>query len=482
MSRTAFVSGTLLTVMLGCSTPGVTPAGGGQAGGGGDNGSGGRGAGAGSGGTTQRDAGFGFMVTDAGTASPPSSTPETCATTAVAAMPVALDVFLVVDTSGSMNERFAGQSKWQMVRTALESFLGDRGSNGLGAGLQFFPRLRSCMVATDCGAGGGFFPPECVHPGRCVAPNVPLEDAEDCATQDDCFAGGGTCRPIGVCPSTGAVCQPVGQACAGGAASEVCTAIPAHCEDPLGLGDQAVCEARSYERPSIEIAGLPPNATPIKAALSRAFPAGGTPMAAALGGAYVYLRMYLTAHADRKAVVVLVTDGEPMGCSGAQDVAGPARMALAGSPSVSTYAIGVFGPEDTRGPGVLERLAMAGGSGKPIVLQPGANLGQSLLAALNQIRSAALPCAFAIPQMPTGAIDFGRVNFHLEGSGGAEDLPYVGSAAGCGTTAGWHYDVDPKTGATPTQVILCPAACQRVKADASAKVSLTFGCQTKVIQ
>jgi hypothetical protein len=41
---------------------------------------------------------------------------------------------------------------------------------------------------------------------------------------------------------------------------------------------------------------------------------------------------------------------------------------------VSTYAIGVFTADAVQGPAVLARLAMAGGTGTPIVLQPGANL------------------------------------------------------------------------------------------------------------
>jgi hypothetical protein len=46
---------------------------------------------------------------------------------------------------------------------------------------------------------------------------------------------------------------------------------------------------------------------------------------------------------------------------------------------------------------------------------------------------------------------------------------------------GWYYNVDPKAG-TATQVVLCPAACAKVKSGGHVKVSLTFGCQTKVIQ
>jgi hypothetical protein len=85
--------------------------------------------------------------------------------------------------------------------------------------------------------------------------------------------------------------------------------------------------------------------------------------------------------------------------------------------------------------------------------------------------------------MGTEAIDYGRVNFHYQGTGVDENVPYVESASACDPVKGrWYYDVDPKGGAMPTQVVLCPAACTKVKSDPAAKVSLTFGCKSEVIR
>src|SRR5687768_10741075 len=51
-----------------------------------------------------------------------------------------LDVFLMLDASGSMAANTeTGVSKWQAVREALETFFVDPESSGIGATLAFFP-------------------------------------------------------------------------------------------------------------------------------------------------------------------------------------------------------------------------------------------------------------------------------------------------------------------------------------------------------
>jgi hypothetical protein len=477
MSRAArsFMA-SLFASALACHNPEVTAIGGSNAG------SGGRGEtkDGGGGGT-----GFGVNWSDAGaptggtSVTPPIEGVQTCATSSAVAKAIPLDLLLLVDTSGSMAEAFAGQTKWQMVRAALLSFVGDPGSAALGAGLEFFPRLRPCTSAGACGMTHNRAL-VCLNPSKCVTPGESLEDASDCYSQDQCATG--TCTHVGVCMSTGAKCQPVGHPCAGSMVSEQCTAIPAFCDDDL-YNDPAICDPQSYLKPDVEIALLPPNAPPIGSALARAFPEGSTPMKSAVSGALAHLHDYEVAHPGRKGVLVLATDGQPQSCDDT-DVETPVAAALAATPSISTYAIGVFTAADMQaGSQVLASVARAGSTGQPIVLQPGANLTQAFLAALNQIRGAALPCAFAIPTMSTGAIDFGKVNFHYQGAGGDLDLPYVEDAGACDAVkGGWYYDVDPKNGGTPTQVILCPVSCDQVKKDPGAKVSLTFGCQTKVIK
>ena len=56
---------------------------------------------------------------------------------------------------------------------------------------------------------------------------------------------------------------------------------------------------------------------------------------------------------------------------------------------------------------LLERFAMAGGTRAPFILTTGDDLGQRLLAELEEIRGQAVACAYSIPRPQAGSIDFG---------------------------------------------------------------------------
>src|SRR4030095_7721790 len=59
-----------------------------------------------------------------------------CSTTMTAAEPVPLDLYVLMDSSLSMNEATsAGPSKWTTVKTAMKSFFESQSSAGLGVGL-----------------------------------------------------------------------------------------------------------------------------------------------------------------------------------------------------------------------------------------------------------------------------------------------------------------------------------------------------------
>jgi hypothetical protein len=62
-----------------------------------------------------------------------------CASSTSSAQAVPLDVFVMLDRSGSMKETTStGGTKWDEVKTAFKSFMADPSSNGLGMGLGFF--------------------------------------------------------------------------------------------------------------------------------------------------------------------------------------------------------------------------------------------------------------------------------------------------------------------------------------------------------
>src|SRR5262245_32784232 len=92
---------------------------------------------------------------------------DTCRELTAAAEHATLDVFVLMDISASMSQLTAdGTMKWDAVRDALAAFLTQPGSEGIGAGITFFP-----IVDTS-------------------VPDVCTSDAE---------CGDGSCTPLGLC-------------------------------------------------------------------------------------------------------------------------------------------------------------------------------------------------------------------------------------------------------------------------------------------
>ena len=236
------------------------------------------------------------------------------------------------------------------------------------------------------------------------------------------------------------------------------------------------------------IADLPTATGALTVSLMATQPGGGTPTDPAVEAALGQLRMRATAHPDRHEVLVLVTDGQPNSCN-ADPIPLITKLigdAKTGTPSIPTYAIGVFGQGEFQGGQMtLSDWAMAGGTGMPFILTAGDDLTQKLLDALNAIRGSALPCEYMIPKPASGSLDYGKVNVHITGGSSGPmglDLGYVGDASKCDPVkGGWYYDVDPMMG-TPARVIMCEATCKKFKMDATANIELRFGCQTVVIQ
>jgi hypothetical protein len=63
-----------------------------------------------------------------------------CASTGAMATPNQVDIYVMLDQSGSMQGGGANSGpRWDPVTTALKGFIGDPQSNGLGVGIQYFP-------------------------------------------------------------------------------------------------------------------------------------------------------------------------------------------------------------------------------------------------------------------------------------------------------------------------------------------------------
>mgnify|MGYP001396374495 CR=1 FL=1 len=248
---------------------------------------------------------------------------------------------------------------------------------------------------------------------------------------------------------------------------------------PQGTDLTSVC-AYPYDAPLVALTPLA-SPTPLESAIDATQPAGGTPTLPALSGAIAYAQQVAQQHPLDKAVVVLATDGDPgfgingqftPGCTNNDiaHVAAAAQAALAGTPSIPTYVIGV-GPDLQN----LDAIATAGGT-KQAIMVPVADPTQTegaFQAALEAIRAASVPCKLAIPQPPSGEqIDPGAVNVVLVAGGGQQQV--LTYSADCSNPAGWRYD----NATTPTEVELCAGACMQAQGDTAGHVTLAFGCVT----
>jgi hypothetical protein len=283
----------------------------------------------------------------------------------------------------------------------------------------------------------------------------------------------------------------------------------------FGQDPNAQCDAANYEKPDVEIGPLPQNAMAIVDSLNAHKPSTNTPTNAALQGAVNHALAWKTSHPNEVVAVVLVTDGEPNSCGSVQDVANTAAMAFNNGMGVQTFVIGVTSSGttcfiDPDPPSVtdLDTVAMAGGTGKALVVDVAQNPEQQLTDELNMIRksitmtttktevmTSKLPCEFQIPMdvnMTNGphvVFDKDKVNVDFTSNQGVKQSVYrVDSLDKCaGTNAlGWYYDNDDM----PTEVLLCPNACSQIQAPTAdggvdptlagmaPKVSIVLGCKS----
>lgn len=335
---------------------------------------------------------------------------------------VPLDMYIMLDQSGSMTDPPTGGSgtKWSAVTSAIGAFVNQGQSAGIGVGIQYFPL-----------------------PSGVTCPSVPVQ----CSSDLDCSPGCGPCvQPFPTFPG-------------------FCT----------GVGAADSCQAADYATPDVPIALLPGNASAIVQSMAGHSPVGGTPTSAALQGAVDQATSWATAHPGHVVIAVLATDGDPTSCdSNLSAINAIAAAGASGSPQVLTFVIGVGGSVSA-----LNGIAAAGGTSQAYMIDTNPNVQQAFLDALNDIQGQALPCSYLIPDPPPGeSIDFGAVNVSLSPGGGAtETIPQVSGPGAClpGEKA-WYYD-DP---ANPTQIVLCPDTCALVSADEGASIDVVLNCATIV--
>jgi hypothetical protein len=383
----------------------------------------GQGAGSSSGGSTGHGAitgagADGFIIDDPSGGSGALGGGETCEEMVTEGERLPLDMFFVFDVSGSMNRSVDGGTRWTVVRQALVDFLGSPESAGIGSGITYFPQ---------------------------VIPGAPTA----CTENSQCISGGEDYGPcvggfLGICDFFGvAICS---------------------CEK------SDVCYVDAYSTPAVPIT-LPADSGPVvNSLMTRADPNGGTPLRPALEGGHAYAASWAASNPGRKTALVLVGDGEPVGCSnnsiGAAETA--AQGALNGPNQIPTYVIGI-GPSLEN----LNRIAAAGGT-EQAYLMDDSEAAVKFAEAMDDIRGRAIPCDFVIGD--DESIDRTKVNVNYVPRGSTEQeevlQTFEGRPENCTAEGGWYY--------SPTndmQVVMCPATCDRL--GGGGRLSVAVGCETR---
>lgn len=405
-----------------------------------------------------------------------SSMPDfSCVKQTEEAKRVPVEMYIMLDRSESMlGVTGTGETKWDAIRAALNKFVSDPRSEGLSVGLQYFPLGKpgvptECVEDSECGMAGPCMTKLC-QPPPSAATFVPVY----CASDADCSADTLGCVEFGLCENdTSVVCFDFGLNSCGLRLGD-CLHVRSECK---GFSS---CEPKDYATPAVTIAALPGAASMISASLKNAVPVGLTPTSAALSGALQQAKARATAEPSHRVIALLATDGSPTECepidpAGVADIA---KTAAAGSPSLNTYVIGVFGQDETAAQMNLDQWAQAGGTDKAFILDPSMDVNAQFLDALEKIRGGTLQCEYMLPPSPAGnEIDLGFVNVDVVSDQGTLQLRYVGDAASCDKTEfGWHYDADPASGKA-TKIVTCGKTCDMLKST-SGKVEVRLGCKT----
>lgn len=397
---------------------------------------------------------------------------NSCATSTIRPERVPLDLIFMFDTSGSMADLTAGGvTKWNAVRAAFADFARSADSLGLGAAVHFFPMAQTgvpaeCNASAQCGAYGPCeFLKGCANAGK----SLPA-----CQTDADCGAAG-PCQPIGLCGVSRLYCLGLGGRCSD-KAGDLCNTLAGRC------ALRELCDPVRYAMGASAVTALPEGAATLLGLLETKAPEGGTPTGPALQGAISRARDQAMSHPGRRVAVVLATDGFPTTCNpqSLDDIAQVATGGRMGSPSIPTFVVGVFAQDEAAtAQANLSRISAAGGTPKAFVVATSGNVSGDFLAALNDIRATALACEYRIPDAQRGALDYAQINLRFVSStAAASTVGNVASASACSATkGGWYYDVLPTQG-TPTSVKVCPATCDRFRADPRGRVDLIVGCKT----
>src|SRR6185369_6793233 len=404
---------------------------------------------------------------------------DSCAARVSKAELVPLDIYIMLDVSGSMLEPTSSYdktgtpiSKWTGIKTALQSFIEDESSHGIGVGIQYFPLIKpdvpsSCTSDADCGDSAPCQFHFCASSGL------------SCTKDADC--GSSVLNPCVVAGECGGFLCEAGSTCAINNTAVPCTKLTTSTCQHI-----AKCDPASYAEAAEPIAPLPDSGPALLASLDAQVidPVNPTPTGPALSGALSSAKAWAKSHPSHRVVAVRATDGVANECSplDTPELGRLAEAALKGKPSITTFTIGVFPTAAlAKGQYVLNTIASAGGSEKAFVIDTSHDLTVEFRAALDAVRNTQLACEFEIPAPEEGErVDYSQVNVNFRNGKKASSLLYVGNAVDCDPlNGGWYYDTDPEL-EDPSKIVVCPTTCATFGAASSASVEIAVGCTTIV--
>jgi hypothetical protein len=229
---------------------------------------------------------------------------------------------------------------------------------------------------------------------------------------------------------------------------------------------KADCSSSSYATPQVAMTVLP-DANSFSSKLAATKPSTNTPTLPAIQGAIEYAQTIKPTDGG-KVAVVLVTDGDPEGCTG-NSVSAVAKEAAAVAGTIPTYVVGI-------GSSLSNMQEMAAGGGTSAILvdtKSPTQVTSDLESALGTIAASQLGCQYGFPSPPAGqTLDVDAVNVDYTPSGAAQTT--LSYSADCSDANGWHYDDNQH----PTQIVMCGSICDTLKRDSGGKVDIIFGCRT----
>lgn len=340
----------------------------------------------------------------------PPEPEEACARSEFLAEPLPVDLYVMLDRSGSMNIPMSlppategdcnvgdpTVSRWCYTLNALDGFFTSGDADETGVALQFFPN--------------------------------------------------GSCSET---PPIGHNCCEGGACCGGGPDS-----VPAVPLDVLSANRGALVDALNAQSP----AGVT------------------TPIEAALRGIAAWTRANKTAL--RSMAGLLITDGEPTGCSNNPELLSAIVAQHLADTGIPTFVLGMDGAKFAP----LEAIAEAGGVAShsdycpsgvlPCHVYNVANGDPTAFAkALEQIKGAVVQCRFAVPRSDSGVIDPRNMEVLYRHDSGQEVLTRAGSPEEC-VAGGYYFD----NNEAPTEVSLCPEACAQLRSAQASEVILSVDC------